>query len=277
MMHATPASSPSYVLGHANEELDRLIEQARFIGDLTAQVLTLAGLGEGMRVLDVGCGAGDVSFLAAQMVGPTGAVIGIDRSAEAIQVAEQRARQAGLTNVRFQVADITELVINEPVDALIGRLVLMYFADPAALLRRLATFVAPGGIIAFQELATDGATSEPYCSVLHATAQRIVQTFERVGADPRAGMKLCRFFEGAGLPAPQMILGGRVEQGPDSAVYEWIAQLARTLLPVMQRTGVATPEEVDIETLASRMRDEAVALNAILLPPPFIGAWTRKP
>lgn len=276
-MHATPTADSAYVLGHTNRELDRLIEQARFLGDLTAQVLTLAGLGEGMRVLDIGCGAGDVSLLAAQIVGPTGFVLGVDRSAEAIQVAEQRAMQAGLTNVRFQVADLTELVIEDPVDALVGRLVLMYFADPAAVLRRLAAFVAPGGIIAFHELDTDGAKSEPHYPLLDATVERIVRTFERAGADPRAGMKLSRYFMDAGLPAPRMILGGRVEQGPDSVVYEYVAQIARTLLPVMQRTGVATPEEVGIDTLASRLRDEAVALNAVLLPPPFIGAWTRKP
>lgn len=276
-MHATPTADSAYVLGHANRELDRLIEQARFIGDLTAQVLTLAGLGEGMRVLDVGCGAGDVSLLAAQFVGPTGSVLGVDRSAEAIQVAEQRAMQAGLTNVRFQVTDVTELVIEEPVDALVGRLVLMYFADPAAVLRRLAAFVAPGGIIAFHELDTDGAKSEPPCPLFESTGERIIRTFERAGADPRAGTKLSRYFVDAELPAPQMILGGRVEHGPDSVVYEWVAQLARTLLPAMQRTGVATPDEVGIDTLASRLRDEAVALNAVLLAPPFIGAWTRKP
>src|SRR5262245_5560606 len=134
-MHATPTTDPAYVLGHTNQELDRLIKQARFIGDLTAQVLTLAGLDQGMRVLDVGCGAGDVSFLAAQIVGPTGAVIGVDRSAEAIQAAERRATAAGLANVRFLVADLNEVVIDEPVDALIGRLVLMYFPSPAVVLR----------------------------------------------------------------------------------------------------------------------------------------------
>ena len=277
MMHATPASSPTYVLGHANEELERLIEQARFIGDLTAQVLTLAGLGEGMRVMDVGCGAGDVSLLAAQFVGPTGFVLGVDRSAEAVQVAERRAAAAGLTNVRFQVADLNEVVIADPVDALIGRLVLMYFPAPSVVLRRLAGYVKPGGVIAFHELDTDGARAEPQCPLFEATGERIIRTFERVGADPRAGMKLSRYFVDAELPVPQMILGGRIEQGPDSMVYEWIAQLARTLLPIMERTGVATAEEVDIDTLASRMRDEAVALNAVLLPPPFIGAWTRKP
>ena len=45
----------------------------------------------------------------------------------------------------------------------------------------------------------------------------------------------------------------------------------------MERTGVASAAEVGVETLAARLRDEAVALDATLAPPPLIGAWTRKP
>jgi SAM-dependent methyltransferase len=92
-----------YILGHDRDELDRLIYQARFFGDLTEEVLRRAGVGPGMTVLDVGCGTGDVSFLAARLVGPTGTVVGVDRSAEAVAVAERRAREAGLGNVSFVV------------------------------------------------------------------------------------------------------------------------------------------------------------------------------
>jgi ubiquinone/menaquinone biosynthesis C-methylase UbiE len=77
----TLTQNQSYILGHADEELDRLISQANFYGDLTAHVLQLAGLKTGMKVLDIGCGAGDVSFLAAKLVGPKGTVIGVDGQA----------------------------------------------------------------------------------------------------------------------------------------------------------------------------------------------------
>ena len=75
-------ATTAYILGHDPGELDRLIAQARFFGDLTEEVLRRAGVGPGMRVLDVGCGTGDVSFLAARLVGPTGSVLGVDRSAD---------------------------------------------------------------------------------------------------------------------------------------------------------------------------------------------------
>jgi ubiquinone/menaquinone biosynthesis C-methylase UbiE len=78
-------------------------------------------------------------------------VIGVDKSSEAIGYAQQRAQQAGLDNVRFVAADLAELQLDaEPVDALIGRPVLMYLPDPAAVLRRLLTFVKPGASSSFR-------------------------------------------------------------------------------------------------------------------------------
>jgi ubiquinone/menaquinone biosynthesis C-methylase UbiE len=275
-MQAVRDRDSDYVLGHSNQELDRLIEQARFFGDLTEHLFHLAGLESGMRVLDVGCGAGDVAFLAARLVGPHGGVIGVDRSPEAVELALARARAAGLANVEFLAHDAADLTLDGPVDAMVGRLVLMYFPDPAATLRRLLRHVRPGGLVVFQEMDMGAVVSEPYCPLLETTAERIRQTFARVGADPRAGLKLWRTLRAAGLPAPRMTQGARVEAGPDSAAYGHVAGIVGTLLPLMERTGVATSADVEIETLEARLRDEAVANDAVLVPPPFIGAWTRR-
>ena len=265
------------ILTHTNSELARLIEQASFFGDLTEHVLRLAGLAPGMRVLDIGCGTGDVSFLAARFVGPEGVVIGVDKSAEAIQLASQRAAAAGLTNVRFLTQDLSELTLDEPVDALIGRLVLMYFADPAVLLRRLSQFIRPGGLIVCHELDSTAAKSLPRCELFETSVSRINQAFTRAGADVQTGLKLAQIFLEAGLPMPDMILGARVATGPDSPAYRQVTELTRTLLPLMERVGVATAAEMEIETLAGRLREEAVANRATLVAPPFIGAWARLP
>ncbi len=280
MKQIQPGQPSGYALGHAEDELDRIINSAQFLGDLTEHVLHLAGLASGMRVLDVGCGPGDVTFLAAKLVGPEGTVIGVDTSPEAIELARQRAAAVGLTNVHFLIQDLSyaELVLDEPVDALIGRLVLQYFADPALVLRRLATLVKPGGLVAFEEAdMKDGVYSEPVCPIYETAIQRIAQTFTRIGAEARTGSKLAQIFQEAGLPAPQMILHARVEHGSDSPIYNLVAQMTRVMLPLMQRTGVATAEEVGVETLAERVRAEAVALGATLVTPPWIGAWTRTP
>jgi predicted O-methyltransferase YrrM len=275
VVFSQPDSTNPYALGHANEELERLIGQGRLLGDLTAHFLRLAGLEPGMRVLDVGCGAGDVSFVVASIVGPTGLVTGVDRSPDAVAMASQRAAAAGLPNVRFVVGDAVDFTAAEPVDAVVGRLVLMYFPDPAAVLRRLSSFVRPGGIVTFQDFDLTAPKSEPPCPLFETAMQRIQETFARAGADPRMGLKLGRVFEDAGLPTPQMLLGARVERGPDSMVYNLVTQITRTLLPLMERTGVATVEAVGIDTMADRLREEALAQRATLVPPSLIAAWTR--
>ena len=100
-LHPRPEHD-AYVLGHTVDEFDRLIEQAAFLGELTEHMLIHAGLGHGIHVLDIGCGAGDVQFLAARLVGAEGHVIGVGRRCRSqVDAARDRAHVAGLEQRRF--------------------------------------------------------------------------------------------------------------------------------------------------------------------------------
>lgn len=74
-----------------------------------------------------------------------------------------------------------------------------------------------------------------------------------------------------------MIMGGRVESGPDSISYDLLASVIRSLLPLLERNGIATAEQVAIDTLASRLRQEATANECVTFFPSLIGAWVRVP
>jgi hypothetical protein len=152
----------------------------------------------------------------------------------------------------------------------------MYFPDHAAALRRLAEHVRPGGLIVVQEIDTLGGRSEPTCALFDQTLRWVHDAFARAGANPSMGRGLLAAFLGAGLARPQMLLGARVESGPDSAAYASLAGIARTLLPVMEANGIATAAEVGIDTLVERLRNEAVDGGATVYAPPLIGAWARK-
>ena len=151
----------------------------------------------------------------------------------------------------------------------------MYLSDPAVVLRRLAAYLRPGGIVAFHEFDLLGATSEPHCATFELALARIRETYIRIGADPRAGLRLRRIFREAGLPMPEMSLAARVEGGTQAMIYAQVAGVAQSLLPLMERTGVTTAPAIDIDTLAERLRAEALALDATIVSPMLVGAWTR--
>jgi ubiquinone/menaquinone biosynthesis C-methylase UbiE len=266
-----------YALGHNHDELQRLIGQSRFLGELTEELLRAAGIRPGMRVLDVGCGAGDVSFLAASLVGRDGSVVGVDRAAEAIALAKRRALDAGLANVSFVTQELQELATDARFDAIIGRLVLMYFPQPHVLLRRLLELLNPGGIVAFHEFDVTRATSEPHVPLLERSATRVVEALRCGHADPRMGLRLAQTFREAQLPTPRMIAHARVGTFADAALFLQLAGITRTLLPVMEKHGIATAAEVDVDTLAERLQRAVQAADATVVAPLFVGAWAHKP
>ena len=269
----TPPSE--YVLGHSAAELQRLIDQAAFFGDMTADLFRRAGLKPGMRVLDVGCGVGDVAFLASSLVGSTGLVLGIDRAAEAVAFARERAGFAGAGNIKFEVADAATYQPPISFDAVVGRLVLAYQPDPAAVLRHLASLLRDGGVIAFQETDLSTASTKPEVPLFTRMVGYVIETYRRANLEGEMGSRLHSAFRQAGLPAPQMIAAARVESGEKSLAYAAVAKVVESAAPMMERLGVATVAELRLDTLEQRLRDDVVQADAVVFMPMFVGAWAR--
>ena len=155
---------PEYVLGASASERERLAQQADVFNPLTERIFRQAGIQPGMRVLDVGCGTGDVSLLVQRLVENDGSVLGVDRQAASLETAQSRATRMRIKNISFLESDFRYLDPKHGVfDAVVGRLVLMYQSDPADAVRLVAQKVRPGGVIAFHELAaTTGMAHPPY-------------------------------------------------------------------------------------------------------------------
>jgi ubiquinone/menaquinone biosynthesis C-methylase UbiE len=86
----------AYVMGHSPEETERLQKQSRLYNPATRRLFEEAGIGVGMKVLDVGSGAGDVALLVAELVGPGGQIVGVDTNPTILETARARAATAGL-------------------------------------------------------------------------------------------------------------------------------------------------------------------------------------
>ena len=265
-----------YVLGHSDQELARLERQGEIFSVETRDVLRRAGVKTGMRVLDIGCGVGDVSMIAAEKVGPTGTVLGIDNVATALTTARARAQRAGYDWLAFEEADVYRFQPNEGFDAIIGRFVLLHLPDPIAAVKRVGRFLNDNAVIAFIEMDIDQAGAVPDMPLLTRCIQWIEATYRRVGVEPNMGSRLYATFRAAGF-TPRLTGSTRIEAGPESIVYQFAAQTLVSLLPAMEKQGIATAEEVGIDTLAERLRAAAIAGDHCILMPRLIGAWATKP
>jgi hypothetical protein len=176
-------AAETYLLGHTPAALQRLLVQGQMLNPFTQRVFEDVGTTAGMRVLDVGCGPGDVSQIAAAY-------------------------------------------------------------PPSPLWEQVWT----------------------WCT----------QTFHQAGGNLAMGMKLYGTFLEAGLPAPQLRYEAAVGAGPDWVGYEYWAETVRTLLPLLQQFGIATEEEIGMETLAERLREETVGRGGVARLPVLVSAWFRK-
>ena len=268
-------SGSTYVLGHADVEVQRLLLQGRLYDDYTEHALRLAGLRPGMRVLDVGSGPGDVSFVAARLVGPSGSVLGADAAPAMIELARARAAEQGLSTVHFMQTAIDAIALDEPVDAVIGRLILMHLPDPAATLRHLSSYVRPGGVIAFAENDITETRSIPDMPLFGQVTAGIVRAFEAMGLSPRFGTTLHTVFHDAGLGAPHLTLGAPIGTAADTDILSYAAEVWRLVSPIANQGGFAIDEVADIDNFVPLFREEALAVNAVITMPPIITAWAQ--
>jgi SAM-dependent methyltransferase len=265
-----------YVLGHSSEEQRRLDEQGVTLRPFTERLLRAAGIGPGMHVLDVGCGTGDVTLLAAELVGPEGHVVGVDRASAVIATATSRVAARGWQHVTFVQDDIATMTVDQPVDAVVGRLFLMYQPDPAATLRHLATLAVSGGVLAFLEMVMVPGLPAPHRPLVTWVYQLVTTAFAQSGAHVDMGLRLAAAFHNAGLPDPNIQIDPITIVGPDPAWLGSLVGVTRTLLPVIERLGLASAEEIAIDTLLDRLLAEATAANTAATGPTYVSGWARN-
>lgn len=269
-------SGSTYVLGHEDAEVQRLLLQGRLYDDYTEHALRLAGLQPGMRVVDIGCGPGDVSFVAGRLVGPTGSVLGVDAAPEMIALATARADERGLSTVHFRQSGIDALELDEPVDAVIGRLILMHLPDPAASLRRLAALVRRGGVIAFSEIDITATRTVPEIPLFARTVSGIVRAFETMGLSAQFGTTLHTVFADAGLGTPQLVHSAPIGTEADTDILTYAAEVWRLVSPVAQQHGFAIDELADMDNFVPLVRKQVSAADAVVVMAPLITAWVQK-
>jgi len=264
----------SYPFADRVAEDERLVAQGRLFDPLTHRLLRHAGLAPGMSVLDLGSGAGNVARLAAEVVGPNGLVVGVERDPVAVELARRRTEAP---NVEYRVGDVQTLEgVEGGFDAVVGRLVLMYLADPVATLRQAAARVRPGGVICVHEADLAYPCASPLTPQWSQVHGYFLDALEKAEFETRRGPALFTAFRAAGLPGPRLLVETFADGGADAPAWGW-ANVISAAVPLMERFGVATRAEVDPDTLADRLLAETNAYDGCVYGPPMTGAWVTVP
>jgi ubiquinone/menaquinone biosynthesis C-methylase UbiE len=265
-----------YVFASTAHERERLSSQSGLMRPATERLFRAAGIGPGARVLDCGCGGGDVSILLAELVTSAGEVVGIDRDPDQVGAASRRAKSLGLSNVRFVTADISAPPPG-PFDAVVGRLVLMYLSDPESVLRVLASRVVTGGVMAFMEydfMPSAEYGMWPRSELIDQIHQWNLAAFHAFGVQERMGARLPSLFTSVGLnPQLPHEVSGFVYDG--EAAIDQIVAVMRGSAATLTELGIAKPEEIDIDALPQRL-SIACGPAPVLVIAPHIGVWATK-
>jgi ubiquinone/menaquinone biosynthesis C-methylase UbiE len=267
------SASSKYVLGHTDYELERLARQARLVDPITRRFFVAAGIVEGMRVLDVGSGAGHTAMLLADIVGSSGEIVGADLSELAIEAAKQRVAAAGVTNITFRQGDPATMALGQ-FDAVAGRYVLMFIPDPVVALEKLCTLVRSGGPIVFHEPDWDGVRCNPPSPEYLQVCEWVRQALLRSGADDRMGTRLAAVFAAAGLHVPTLryeALAAAGQAAPDAV--RLVTELATTLRSDIERLGFISAGDPDFAELAERI-EAGLGPAGTVVGRAEIGAWT---
>lgn len=262
-----------YVIGHTTSELLRMDQQARLLAPATGAIMRVAGLREGMRVLDLGTGLGDAALAAAELVGPEGQVVGIDRDPEALSQARHRADAAGLTNVRFEQGEAGEWTDGGQFDAVIGRLILVFTKEPAQVVRHHAASLRPGGIYLAMEWDYLTARADPFCPTVYRTVALMAAAVRHAGMDPALGARLDGVLDQAGLTETEALGFRPFTTTKDGA--KALTGLVSTMLPLMEHSGLVDSPDFGLETLRHRIAAEVAEANATFVLPTLVGAWGR--
>jgi SAM-dependent methyltransferase len=282
-------ASDAYAFGDNERELERMALRTQVFEPGTRDFLTRAGIREGMSVLDIGTGTGDVALLAGAIVGDHGHVTGIDRTPRFLDIARSRAAAEGLRNISFVEADIESLADANlkgnapPFDAVVGRSVLGYMANPQAVVQGLITWLAPGGVLALREFQWTNIMTSSVPSVALQELDSMLEAMARIprselGFDVNIGWKLLGLFRALGLAEPQVRLDGVV--GGQASWAGW-AYVEAQILGFQEVTSRAGHSEiflgVDASALAERIKADVLAANGLLRVQEHVEVWARVP
>jgi SAM-dependent methyltransferase len=272
------SQTTDYVLGHSDFEMERLKIQATAIAGITRRSIGECDVQHGMRVLDIGCGAGDVSILLAEAVGPSGLVVAIDREARAVETTRFRTETAGHRNIEALVATEDDIPVAKAIRCCFGPVCAPSSARSGSHDQEGGLSGPTWGVVAFHEVAIYPPRFQalPGVALFDQVASAMNAAFVATVPSPDVPGRLVACFAEAGLPSPRLICECVIGDAT-SLIARWVALSYRSMLRHIMRLGLEPACVGDPETLAERLEAELAAVHAQVISNPQVCGWAVRP
>ncbi len=264
-----------YVLGTHDEEIQRLGLQHRVWRSKMLDAWTAAGITEGSRVVDLGCGPGYASVDLAEIVGPRGEVFAIERSTRFLDFTRDECQRRGFANVRVLEADLTgDISFAHEFDALWCRWVASFIPDLPRLVQHVSSALRPGGHAIFHEYVNYATwRTIPHVDALEAFVTQVMASWRDAGGEPDIATTLLPTLCSVGfdiVDATPLIFA----VSPAHFVWQWPRAFIMSNLTRLVESGRVT------ETWAAQVRHDFAVFeqspNALMLTPMVLQIIVRK-
>jgi len=237
----TPPDQTDYVLRGGDHGAERLRLLASVKWPTTKPLLDRAGMRPGLHCLDVGCGAGAVTFRMAEAVQPTGRVTGIDFDERCVGLARSEAQRLGL-DVEFRTGSATNLEDRAAYDLVFGRFLLTHLPEPETALEGMVRAARPGGVVAVEDIQFTGHFSHPACPAFDRYVSLYQDVVRHKGGDPNIGPRLLGMFLDAGLADVELeVIQPSYREGPGKRIASVTMEHIRE---AVVGAGLASDEEI---------------------------------
>jgi SAM-dependent methyltransferase len=238
------ATDQEYVLGTHDEEIARLALQHRVWRDQVLDAWRRAGFGPGQTIIDIGCGSGNATLDLAEIVGPSGRVIALDKSRRFLDVVESRARGRGFSHVSTYEVDLDRDPLPDiQADGAWNRWVMSFTSQPRDLLARIVERLKPGAAFVIHEYFDYGTwRSVPPAREIDEFVAAVIRTWRESGGDPDLGLLLPRWLRELGFDVSN--LSPIVETTrPGEPKWEWLAAFIESGRKRLESLGALTTDQ----------------------------------
>lgn len=261
-----------YVLGTHDEEIERLGLQHRVWRHRTTDAWQRAGFTVGQTVLDIGCGPGYAALDLAELVGPTGRVVAIDRSRRFLDHLENERRRRGIDHIETVEMDLDDARLSDHLPAgaagAWGRWVFAFVKNPRSLLERVAGALKPDGrIVIYEYFDYSTWRLAPRSEALELFVQKVTETWRATGGEVEVGLAIPLWLKELGFniestrPLIDII-------GPDSYIWQWPKAFVEVGVQRMLELGSLTPAQAD--RVRHAISDAEMRPGALMITPGVI-------